>query len=150
MGLGYATMNIHICGLNKDDKDFYKDQMKSLNILFPSEDKGKSTSDYKVKYSKKPKWKSFIYSDDNAKNFSLINKTIQTHIKKFNDESAKRKVSEEEKADLKNHMIICYVNDNSTDSLLCEQFQDDETIDTLADNFPLILFILKEIDRNNT
>ena len=44
-------MNIHICGLDKNDKEFYESQMKTLDILFPKEDKNKSTVNYKVKYS---------------------------------------------------------------------------------------------------
>ena len=39
MGGEFASMNIHICGLDKNDKEFYESQMKSLSILFPTEDK---------------------------------------------------------------------------------------------------------------
>ena len=149
MGGDYATMNIHICGLDKKDKEFYESQMKSLDILFPIEDKKKSTENYIVKYSKKPKWNSFIYSDNNSKNFELINQTIQGQINKYNDENQNSKLKEEEKAELKNHMILFYVTDNDSDSLLCEEFSKEETLDALVNDYPLILFIFKNIDRNN-
>lgn len=150
MGGDYATMNIHICGLDKNDKDFYESQMKSLNILFPTLNEIKSTSDYIIKYSKKPKWNSFIYSDTNTKNFKLINKTIQSQINKYKKEVQKRKISEEEKGEFNNHMILFYVTDNISDCLLCEEFQDENTLDTLADNYPLMLFIFKDLERDNT
>ena len=149
MGGDYATMNIHICGLDKKDKEFYESQMKSLDILFPIEDKKKSTENYIVKYSKKPKWNSYIYSDNNSKNFELINQTIQGQINKYNDENQNSKLKEEEKAELKNHMILFYVTDNDSDSLLCEEFSKEETLDALVNDYPLILFIFKNIDRNN-
>ena len=147
MGNNYATMNIHICGLDIDNKDIYKSQMKSLNILFPKEDKGKSTSDYIVKYSEKPKWNAFIYSKKNTKNFKLINETIQNIINMQNEKT--KKLTIEEKGELKNHMILLFVNDNCSDSLLCEEFSKEDTIDALNENFPLILFIFKDIDRDN-
>ena len=143
-------MNIHICGLDKNDKEFYESQMKTLDILFPKEDKNKSTVNYKVKYSKKPKWYSFIYLDNNAKNFKLVNQVIQGQTKKYNEENQKRKLKEEEKGELRNHMILLYVTDNESDTILCDEFSEDETIDVLADNFPLIVFLFKNIDRNNT
>lgn len=150
MGGNHATMNIHICGLDKNDKEFYESQMNSLNILFPNEDKIKSTLNYTVKYSKKPKWNSFIYTDNNAKNFKLISQTIQDKINIYNKEIQNKKITEEEKAEFKNHMILLYVTDNHSDSLFCQVFNDDNTIDTLIDNYPLILFIFKNIDRNNS
>ena len=150
MGGEFASMNIHICGLDKNDKEFYESQMKSLSILFPTEDKKKSTANYIVKYSKKPKWNAFLYSDNNAKNFKLINQTIQEYINKYNTENKKKKLKEEEKGELKNHMILFYVMDNESDSLLLDEFNDEETIDNLAENFPLILFIFKNIERNNS
>ena len=150
MGGEFASMNIHICGLDKNDEEFYESQMKSLSILFPTEDKKKSTANYIVKYSKKPKWNAFLYSDNNAKNFKLINQTIQEYINKYNTENKKKKLKEEEKGELKNHMILFYVMDNESDSLLLDEFNDEETIDNLAENFPLILFIFKNIERNNS
>ena len=150
MGGEYASMNIHICGLDKNDKEFYESQMKSLNILFPNEDKNKSTSNYTVKYSKKPKWNAFLYSDSNSKNFKLINQTILEYINKFNEENKNKNIKEEEKSELKNHMILLYVTDNESDSLLLKEFNDDDTIDSLAENFPLILFIFKNNERNNS
>jgi len=150
MGGEYASMNIHICGLDKNDKEFYESQMKSLSILFPDEDKKKSTTNYIVKYSKKPKWNAFFYSDNNAKNCKLINQTIQEYINKYNKENKNKNFKEEEKGELKNHMILFYVMDNESDSLLLDEFNDDETIDNLAENYPLILFIFKNIERNNS
>ena len=150
MGGSYANMNIHICGLEKNDIKFYESQMKSLNILFSVEEKNKSTLNYKVKSSKKPKWNAFIYSDNNTKNFKLINQTIQDQINKFNTESKKRKISEEEKGELINNMILFYVTDNESDFLLLEEFNNKDTIDFFADNFPLILFIFKNNNRDNT
>ena len=39
---------------------------------------------------------------------------------------------------------------NISDCLLCEEFQDENTLDTLADNYPLMLFIFKDLERDNT
>ena len=150
MGGSYANMNIHICGLEKNDKEFYESQMKSLNILFSVDEKNKSTLNYKVKSSKKPKWNAYIYSDNNTKNFKLINQTLQEQINKFNTESKKRKISEEEKGELKNNMILFYVTDNESDCSLLEEFNDEDTIDFFADNFPLILLVFKNSNRDNT
>lgn len=152
MGNEYITMNIHICGLDINDKEFYESQMKSLRILFPEVDKNKSTSDYIVRYSKKPKWKAFIYSDNNSQNFELINQTIQTQLNKYNENNKnnkKKKMTIEEKGEIQNHMILLFVSDNHSDSLLCQEFSKEETIDALTDNFPLILFIFKNVDRDN-
>jgi len=33
MGGEYASMNIHICGLDKNDKEFYEREMKSLSFI---------------------------------------------------------------------------------------------------------------------
>ena len=88
--------------------------------------------------------------DNNAKNFKLVNQVIQGQTKKYNEENQKRKLKEEEKGELRNHMILLYVTDNESDTILCDEFSEDETIDVLADNFPLIVFLFKNIDRNNT
>lgn len=149
MGSGYSTMNIHICGLDEDNKESYESQMKILNILFPNEDEEKKTLFYTVKYSSKPKWNAFIYSDKNSKNFNIINQTIQGLLIKFNIENQKRKLSIEEEGEFKNNIILLFVNDNCSDSLLCEEFTKEETKAELVGNFPLILFIFKDIDRDN-
>ena len=150
MGSENTNMNIHICGLDINDKENYKIQMETLNKLFSKEDKNKSTSDYKVRYSEEPKWNAFIYSDENTNNFSLINQTIQNQINMYNGEEQYKRKELEKKHGSKNHMIILFVNENNTDELLCEQFSQESTINDLSCDFPLILFLFKNIDRNNS
>ena len=150
MGSENTNMNIHICGLDINDKENYKIQMETLNKLFSKEDKNKSTSDYKVRYSEEPKWNAFIYSDENTNNFSLINQTIQNQINMYNGKEQYERKELEKKHGSKNHMIILFVNENNTDELLCEQFSQESTINDLSCDFPLILFLFKNIDRNNS
>ena len=40
------------------------------------------------------------------------------YINKFNEENKNKNIKEEEKSELKNHMILLYVTDNESDSLL--------------------------------
>ena len=144
-----TIMNIHICGLDLKDKNNYNSQMKILNILFPKTDKNRSCNDYIFKYSEKPKWNALIYSERNTQNFKLINETIQKNINKNNGENKKRKDEIDKKEALKNHIILLFVCDNDSDNKLCEEFTKDETIDALNENFPLLLFIFKDTNRNN-
>lgn len=150
MGQANTIMNIHICGLDLENKDNYKEQIKTLNILFPKEDKNKSTSDYKVKYCEKPKYNAFIYSEENTQNFKLINNTIYSQINKYNNElDEKVRLEKQKKEGFKNHVIILFVCNNSIDSQLCEEFSKEQTIDNLNENFPLLIFIFKDNDRDN-
>lgn len=142
-------MNIHICGLDLNDKNNYESQKKILNILFPNTDTNRTGFNYIFKYNQKLRWNAFIYTDNNTKNFKLINKTIQEEINKFNDKSKDEKDKAMKKFAFKNHMILLFVSDNDSDINLCEEFEKDDTIDKLNENFPLLLFIFKDIDREN-
>ena len=149
MGNNYATMNIHICGLNTNDQAIYESEIKMLDKLFPEKDEKKSNNNYKVKYCKKPKWNAYIYSRDNTKNFHLISEVIKNQVNSYNGEGSNNK-TKEEKDEVKNHMIILFVNDNDSDKLLCNEFSDEEIKGELVDNFPLMLFLFKDIERSNT
>ena len=150
MGQENIIMNIHISGLDLGNKENYKCQTDILNKLFPDTDKEKTTSDYVIKYCKKPKWNAFIYSDKNTNNFSLINKTIQQEINKFkNIEDKNKKMENIEKEGSKNQMIIHFVSQNNSDNLLLEEFNKPKSRRSLNENFPLILFLFKDIDRKN-
>ena len=150
MGQENIIMNIHISGLDLGNKENYKCQTDILNKLFPDTDKEKTTSDYVIKYCKKPKWNAFIYSDKNTNNFSLINKTIQQEINKFKNIEVKNKKMENiEKEGSKNQMIIHFVSQNNSDNLLLEEFNKPKSRRSLNENFPLILFLFKDIDRKN-
>jgi len=149
MGQANTIMNIHICGLDLENKDIYKEQIKTLNILFPKEDKKNSTSDYKVKYCEKPKYNAFIYSDKNTQNFKLINETIQSQINMYNGLDKKAILEKQKKEGFKNHVIILFVYNNSIDKELCEEFSKEDTIDNLNEYFPLLIFIFKDNDRDN-
>lgn len=150
MGQENTNMNIHISGLDSGKKDNYKSQTAILNKLFPDADYKKSTSDYVIKYCKKPKWNAFIYKDKNSNNFSLINQTIQNEINKYKvikDKNERKKNIEKEGS--KNQMIIHFVSENNSDNLLLEEFNKPKSRRSLNENFPLILFLFKDIDRNN-
>ena len=149
MGNNYATMNIHICGLNTNDQAIYESEIKILDKLFPEKDEKKSNDNYKVKYCKKPKWNAYIYSRFNTKNFHLISEVIKNQVNSCNGEEANNK-TKEEIDELKNHMILLFVNDNDSDILLCNEFSDEEIKGELVDNFPLMLFLFKDIERSNT
>ena len=149
MGNKYATMNIHICGLNTNDQAVYDSEIKILDKLFPEKDEKKSNENYKVKYCKKPKWNAYIYSRFNTKNFQLISEIIINQTNSCNGEKAKNK-TQEEKNELKNHMILFFVNDNDSDISLCNEFSNEEIKGELVNNFPLMLFLYKDIERSNT
>ena len=149
MGNKYATMNIHICGLNTNDQAVYDSEIKILDKLFPEKDEKKSNNNYIVKYCKKPKWNAYIYSRFNTKNFQLISEIIINQTNSCNGEEAKNK-TQEEKNELKNHMILFFVNDNDSDILLCKEFSNEEIKGELVNNFPLMLFLYKDIERSNT
>ena len=149
MGNNYATMNIHICGLNTNDQAIYESEIKMLDKLFPEKDEKKSNNNYKVKYCKKPKWNAYIYSRYNTKNFHLISEVIINQVNSYNGEGSNNK-TKEEKDEVKNHMIILFVNDNDSDTLLCNEFSDEDIKGELVDNFPLMLFLFKDIERSNT
>ena len=149
MGNKFATMNIHICGLNTNDQAIYESEIKILDKLFPEKDEKKSNDNYKVKYCKKPKWNAYIYSRFNTKNFHLISEVIKNQVNSCNGEEANNK-TKEEIDELKNHMILLFVNDNDSDILLCNEFSDEEIKGELVDNFPLMLFLFKDIERSNT
>ena len=148
MGNKFATMNIHICGLNTNDQAIYESEIKILDKLFPEKDEKKSNDNYKVKYCKKPKWNAYIYSRFNTKNFHLISEVIKNQVNSCNGEEANNK-TKEEIDELKNHMILLFVNDNDSDILLCNEFSDEEIKGELVDNFPLMLFLFKDIERSN-
>ena len=150
MGGQNTIMNIHISGLDLGNKGDCESQKKILNILFPDTDLNKKTSDYIVKYCKEPKWNAFIYSDQNTNNFSLINQTIQNEINKYKtikDKEEKEKYIEKDGS--KNQMIIHFVSENNSENKLLEEFNKPKSRRSLNENFPLILFLFKDIDRNN-
>ena len=149
MGNEYATMNIHICGLNTNNQAVYDSEIKILDKLFPEKDEKKSNNNYIVKYCKKPKWNAYIYSRLNTKNFNLISKIIIKQTNSCNGEEAKNK-TQEEKNELKNHMILFFVNDKDSDISLCKEFSNEEIKGELVNNFPLMLFLYKDIERSNT
>lgn len=149
MGNKFATMNIHICGLNTNNQAIYESEIKILDKLFPEKDEKKSNDNYKVKYCKKPKWNAYIYSRFNTKNFHLISEVIKNQVNSCNGEEVNNK-TKEEIDELKNHMILLFVNDNDSDILLCNEFSDEEIKGELVDNFPLMLFLFKDIERSNT
>ena len=147
MGQDIVSMNIHICGLDIKNTSNHEKQMKILNVLFPKTDIEQSTKKYIVKYSEKPKWNAFIYSEKNTTNFSLIKKVIYDHINKYNGINKDDKLKKDKKGALKNHMIILFVSDENLDNLLLEEFNEAE--EELNENFPLILFLFNNIERNN-
>ena len=149
MGNEYATMNIHICGLNTNNQAVYDSEIKILDKLFPEKDEKKSNNNYIVKYCKKPKWNAYIYSRFNTKNFQLISEIIINQTNSCNGEEAKNK-TQEEKNELKNHMILFFVNDKDSDISLCKEFSNEEIKGELVNNFPLMLFLYKDIERSNT
>ena len=138
-------MNIHICGLDKENSSNNISQLKILNTLFPKTDKKLSTSNYLVNYNEKGSWNSFIYLEQNTYDFKFIKETILKQIKKYEILDEKEKEINE---DLKNHIIILFVS-NNLDKLFLEEFNKEETIENLNENFPLILFLFKDTDREN-
>ncbi len=149
MGNKFATMNIHICGLNTNKQNIYESEMKILNKLFPNKDEEKSNFSYIVRYSEKPKWNAYIYSKNNTRNFQFINKVIKNLVNKYNGDEKMNTLSKKEKYELNNHMVLLFVNDNDSDLLLCDEFSKEENRGELTDNFPLFLFLFKDINRNN-
>ena len=149
MGNNHSTMNVHICGLNINDKDIYESENKIIDQIFLFKKEKESTKDYIIKYSKDPYWNAYIYSKKNTNNYQLISKVIANQINKCNGEENNNQLSKQEKDELKNHIIVHFINDNNSDILLCEEFSKDETRFKLSDNFPLILFISRGIERNN-
>ena len=127
----------------------YDSAIKILDKLFPEKDEKKSNENYKFKYCKKPKWNAYIYSRFNTKNFQLISEIIINQTNSCNGEEAKNK-TQEEKNELKNHMILFFVNDNDSDISLCNEFSNEEIKGELVNNFPLMLFLYKDIERSNT
>ena len=144
-----VVMNVHICGLDLKDKNNYESQKKILNLLFPSIDTKRSGVNYCFKYNNKLMWNAFLYTDKNTQNFKLVNETILTEINRYNEQSVKEKEKAMKNFAFKNHMIVLFVNDNDSDIKLCEEFSKDDTIDKLNDNYPLLLFIFKDINREN-
>ena len=151
MGQGQDTiMNIHISGLDIKNKDNYKSQTDILNKLFPYTDKKKTTLDYTVKYCEKPKWNAFIYSDANTNNFSFINKSIQNEVNKHKDvKDLKEKKNNIKKDGSKNQMIVHFVSELNSENSLLEEFNKPKSRRALNENFPLILFLFKDIDKVN-
>ena len=143
-------MNIHISGLDIKNKDNYKSQTDILNKLFPYTDKKKTTLDYTVKYCEKPKWNAFIYSDANTNNFSFINKSIQNEVNKHKDvKDLKEKKNNIKKDGSKNQMIVHFVSELNSENSLLEEFNKPKSRRALNENFPLILFLFKDIDKVN-
>ena len=149
MGQTNTIMNIHICGLDTGDKDDYNFFMETIDILFPSINKKKSTSDYTIKFNKKTNWNSFIYSDNNTRNFELINKTIQKQINLYNGKDKKERLEKEKTEGVKNHIILLFAYNNNVDQALCEEFGKEESIENLNENFPLLLLLFKDSDKKN-
>ena len=118
MGQTNTIMNIHICGLDTGDKDDYNFFKETIDILFPSINNNKSTSDYKIKFNKKTNWNSFIYSDNNTRNFELINKTIQKQINLYNGKDKKERLEKEKKEGVKNHIILLFSYNNNVGWLI--------------------------------
>ena len=146
-----SIMNIHICGLDLKDKDNYESQMKIVNLLFPTTDVKRSGKNYSFKSNQKLMWNAFLYSDKNTQNFTLISETILGEINRFNEksESDKEKQKAMKSLAFKNHMILLFVNDNDSDIRLCEEFSKESTIDKLSENYPLMLFLFKDTNREN-
>ena len=143
------VMNIHICGIDKEDSSNNISQMKILNTLFPRTDKNLSTSNYMVKYNEKGSWNAYIYLEKNTNNFKFVKETILKQIEQFIGIDEKGKLKNEDEKALKNHMIILFVTKPNLDELFLEEFNKEETIDDLNENFPLILFLFKDTDRDN-
>ena len=142
-------MNVHICGLDMKDKNNYESQMTILNKLFPKIDMKRTGTGYMLRYNNKLKWNAFIYTDKNTQNFKLVNETIKKEINKFNDKNKDEKLNGMKKFAYKNHMILLFVSDNDSDIRLYKEFTKDQTIDDLNDNYPLMLFVFKDINREN-
>ena len=85
MGQTYYTMTIHVCALDLNNKDNYESQNKIISKLFQNFNVKNCGLDYTVRYNEKLKWKAFIYSDKNTKNFNLINETIQKQIQLYSE-----------------------------------------------------------------
>ena len=149
MGQNYYTMTIHVCGLDLNNKDNYESQNKIISNLFPNVDLKNSGLDYSVRYSEKVKWKAFIYSDKNTKNFKLINETIQKQIQLYSEKD-KNKGIEKKKNEIKNHVLFLFVCDDECDIKLCDEFTNEETIELLNENFPLMLFLFKDFERDKS
>ena len=131
-------MNIHICGLDFNNEENYRLQLEVIKQIFPTRDEGRSNTSYEFRKSKAPKWYAFIYR---MNNYGLIKTTILEQIRLGAENNNKRK-------ELKNNMILCF-GDNNNDLLLCQEFTKRETQRNFAHNFPLILFIFKEFNKQN-
>ena len=92
-----------------------------------------------MRKSKAPKWNAFIYKNTN--DYTFIKNTILEQIKIGCQNN-------NEKKEYKNNMILCFA-DNNNDLSLCEEFTKKETQKNFAHNFPLILFIFKDINKKN-
>ena len=144
-----TTMNIHVTGLDMRSEENYKSQVEVLKKIFPEIDEKNSTSDYNVKYSKKPKWKAFIYSDKKTTDFCFINQNIQAQINKYQKlQDIDKKEKNNKKEGLNNQMILHFVS-NGSDNLLLEEFNKEKSREVLSDNFPLILFLFEDTDKNH-
>ena len=129
-------MNIHICGLDFTNNENFITQTEIIKQLFPKKDDGNHI--YELRKSSDPKWNAFIYKkNDYCLIKQLILRQIEIGTQKNN-----------EKKEYKNNMILCF-GDNHNDILLCEEFTKKEAQRKLAHNFPLILFVFRDIDKKN-
>jgi len=142
-------MSIHVCGLDLNNKDNYESQNKIISKLFPKVDVKNCGLDYTVRYNEKLKWKAFIYSDKNTKNFKLINETIQKQIQLYSEKENNNEI-EKKKNEIKNHVLFLFVSDDECDDKLCDEFTTDETIELLNENFPLMLFLFKDFEKDKS
>lgn len=144
-----TTMNIHVTGLDMSSEENYRSQVEVLKKIFTEIDEKNSTFDYIIKYSKKPKWKAFIYSDQKTTDFCFINQNIQAQINKYqNLQDIDKKEKNNKKEGLNNQMILHFVS-NGSDNLLLEEFDKEKSREVLSENFPLILFLFKDTDKKN-
>ena len=133
-----ASMNIHICGLDFNNEENYRLQLKVIEQIFPTRDEENSNTSYELRKSKAPKWNAFIYR---INDYPLMKTTILEQIRLGAENNNRRK-------ELKNNMILCF-GDNNNDLLLCKEFTKRETQKKFAHNFPLILFVFKELNKQN-
>lgn len=127
-------MNIHICGFDFTNSENYITQSEIIEQLFPNKYEAKQI--YDLRTSSKPKWKAFIYKTND---YPIIIKTILSQIE-IGTKNAKK--------EYKNNMILCF-GDNNNDLLLCQELTKKETRKQFAHNFPLILFVFREMIKKN-
>jgi hypothetical protein len=54
------SMIVHVCGMDTENPHERSHQIDLINLIFTEQNSKENTSNYEIRYSKKPKWKAYI------------------------------------------------------------------------------------------